>query len=115
VQKLARGTYSNVIEKLIHFYTKAGAVHTFEPSGIAIHPVTRDLYIISSVGKVLVIISPDGHLSNVIQLNPKVFKQPEGIAFNSKGDLFITNEGKQGKGNILEFNIINKKPKLPDL
>jgi uncharacterized protein YjiK len=115
VQQISRGKYSNVIEKLIRFYTKAGTVHSFEPSGISIQPFSRDLYIISSVGKVLVIVSPDGRLSNVISLDPKVFKQPEGIAFDAKGNLYISNEGKHGKGNILEFNIINKLPKLPDL
>jgi len=115
VQKTARGVYSNVVEKLVKFYTKAGAVHSFEPSGISIHPVTRDLYVLSSVGKVLVIVSPEGKLSNVIQLDPKVFRQPEGIAFDSTGNMYITNEGRQGKGNILEFNIINKIPKLTDI
>jgi hypothetical protein len=113
IQKLSRGTYSNVIEKVVRFYTKAGAVHSFEPSGIAIHPITRELYIISSVGKVLVIVSPEGILLNSIQLDPAVFKQPEGIAFDSAGNLFITNEGRSGRGNILKFNLKNKILELP--
>jgi uncharacterized protein YjiK len=112
VEKMSRGKYSNVIQKLLQFYTKGKADHFFEPSGIAIQPATRELYIISSVGKVMVILSPDGKLSNVVNLNPKVFKQPEGIAFDAKGDLYITNEGGHGKGNILEFNFINKVPSL---
>jgi len=112
IQKISRGKYSNVIEKLVRFYTKAGAVHSFEPSGISIQPSSRDLYIISSVGKVLVIVSPDGQVSNVIKLDPKVFKQPEGIAFDSYGNLYITNEGRHGKGNILKFNIKNKIPAI---
>ena len=45
-------------------------------------------------------------------LDPNVFKQPEGIAFDSTGNLFITNEGRRGKGNILEFKLINKIPGL---
>jgi uncharacterized protein YjiK len=110
VQKISRGIYSNVIEKLVSFYTKAGEVHTFEPSGIAIQPLTRELYVISSVGKVLVVISPDGRLVNAIKLDPAVFKQPEGIAFDSAGNLFITNEGRKGKGNILQFDLKNKIP-----
>jgi len=110
VEKMSRGKYSNVIQKLLHFYTKRKPEDVFEPSGIAIQPSTRELYIISSVGKLLVILSPDGMLSNVIHLNPKVFKQPEGIAFDSNGNLYITNEGRRGRGNILEFNLINKIP-----
>ena len=112
VEKMSRGKYSNVIEKVLKFYTGARDKDSFEPSGLAIQPSTRELYVISSVGKVLVILSPDGRLSNVINLNPKVFKQPEGIAFDSNGSLFITNEGRHGKGNILEFNLINKIPAI---
>ena len=103
VHKMAHGTYASVVEKLIRFYSRAGAVQVFEPSAIAIHPFTRDLYILSSVGKLLVIINPSGDITKVIKLAPAVFKQPEGIGFDPRGNLYITNEGRNGKGNILKF------------
>jgi hypothetical protein len=103
VEKLARGTYKNVIEKFVRFYARSGLVGVFEPSGIAIHPFTRDIYLISSVGKVLVIVTPEGKLAKVVRLSPTIFKQPEGIAFDQSGNLFISNEGRDGHGNILKF------------
>jgi DNA-binding beta-propeller fold protein YncE len=70
---------------------------------LAIHPFTRDIYVIASVGKLLVVLNPEGKIKHVIKLPVSVFKQPEGIAFDSAGNLFITNEGRNGKGNILKF------------
>ncbi len=72
------------------------------PSGIAVHPQTNDLYILSSKSKLLVIYS-DGVLKEAIELTNKLFRQPEAIAFTPNGDLYIGNEGKGGKGNILKF------------
>ena len=42
-------------------------------------------------------------LKAFFQLQPSVFNQPEGLAFNSKGDLYISNEGGEGAANILIF------------
>jgi len=106
VQKTARGVHTNAIRKLIRFYTDNRESHDFEPSGLSIQPLTGDLYIISSVGKLLVIVSPEGKLLNVIKLPPSIFKQPEGIAFDSIGNMYISNEGRNGKGNILRFNYV---------
>jgi uncharacterized protein YjiK len=105
VRKISGTKYSGFIEKIIHFYTHSGVVHVFEPSGISIQPETRDLYVISSVGKVLVVINPSGKISRVLKLPPAVFKQPEGIAFDTAGNLYISNEGRNGNGNILKFNL----------
>ena len=78
------------------------------PSGIAIHPITDEIYIISSVGKLLIRLDRDGLILGVQALDPNLFRQPEGICFSPEGELFISNEGKGGKGYILKF-----KPK-PD-
>jgi uncharacterized protein YjiK len=75
----------------------------FRPSGIAIHPITDEIYIISSVGKLLVVIDREGFILGVQALNPALFRQPEGICFSPEGDLYISNEGKGGKGYILKF------------
>lgn len=78
---------------------------SFKPSGIAIHPIDGEIYIISSVGKLLIILNRSGKVQNVIELDPKLYRQPEGICFSPTGDMFISNEGQGGKGYILKFDI----------
>lgn len=79
----------------------------FQPSGIAIHPVMNDIYIISHIGKLLLVLDRKGKIRSVNQLNAKIFRQPEGICFSPEGDLFISNEGDGGRGNILKFKYIH--------
>jgi uncharacterized protein YjiK len=79
----------------------------FKPSGIARHPFTNHLYVISSTGKILIVLDQSGNLDNAVPLNPKLFRQPEGIAFDDQANLFIASEGKESKGYILKFNRAN--------
>ena len=75
----------------------------FKPSGIAIHPITKHLYIIASVGKLLLVCDEKGIPVDIHQLDPEIFNQPEGITFNEKGDLYISNEANTKEANILIF------------
>jgi uncharacterized protein YjiK len=75
----------------------------FAPSGIAVHPLTGELYIISSQGKKLLILSPKGEKNTLLELDEKTFVQPEGICFSPNGDLYISSEGDSGNGYILKF------------
>lgn len=75
----------------------------FKPSGIAVHPKTGQTFIITSSGKKLLILSEKGQKDALISLNPKIYRQPEGICFSPDGDLFISSEGKDGDGYILRF------------
>jgi len=77
--------------------------NNFSPSGIAIHPITKNIFIISSVGKMMAEYSIQGKLLNVFDLNYPNFQQPEGISFDQNGDLYISNEAKKNKANILKF------------
>jgi len=76
---------------------------SFQPSGIAIHPQSGEVFVISSVGKLLVILDQAGRIQDVIALNPVLFRQPEGICFSPEGDLYISNEGNGGRGYVLKF------------
>lgn len=77
----------------------------FYPSGIAIHPFdTEDIYIISSIGKLLIILNRQGLIMDIIELDQAIFNQPEGICFSDNGDLFISNESGGGNANILKFS-----------
>jgi uncharacterized protein YjiK len=75
----------------------------FRPSGIAVHPKTGQTFIIASDGKKLLVLSEKGQKEALISLNPKIYRQPEGICFSPDGDLFISSEGKDGDGYILRF------------
>jgi hypothetical protein len=75
----------------------------FHPSALAKNPVTHDWYIISSVNKLLLVLDEYRNVKEVYPIDPALFKQPEGIAFNQNGDLYISNEGGEGSANILLF------------
>ena len=91
------------LDKLAEMF-KPNSVLSFAPSAIAIHPISREIYILSSVGKVLMIINANGQLLHIEKLRKEVHAQPEGICFDQDGTLYIANEGKGGKGEILRFN-----------
>lgn len=85
---------------------KKGAFH---PSALAINPLTKEWYIVSSVNKALVVTDASFKIKAVYHLSSNEFNQPEGIAFDSAGNLYISNEGSETtNGNILRFNY--KKP-----
>jgi len=76
---------------------------SFQPSDIAVHPYTGNYYVIGAVGDLLMVYSPNGKLLAVTELVDGVFKQAEGICFNHDADMYISNEGGDGKANILKF------------
>lgn len=77
----------------------------FKPSAAGISPVNGKLYIVASVGKLLVIAERlTGKPEQVIRLDPNLFNQPEGMTFAPNGDLYISNEGGDGIATILKFN-----------
>jgi uncharacterized protein YjiK len=76
---------------------------SFAPSGIAIQPGTGNIFILGSVGKLLLVLTAKGEMLAVIKLSPKTFRQPEGICFSPDGTLYISNEGAGREGTILKF------------
>ncbi|MEM6771655.1 MAG: SdiA-regulated domain-containing protein, partial [Bacteroidota bacterium] len=81
--------------------------HLLKPSGVAIDPLTGDVYVIASVGGILVVLSQDGELKHIEILREKVFTQPEGICFDDSGNLYLSSEGRGGKG------IVARLPRRP--
>lgn len=78
--------------------------HAFSPSGIAIHPVTGDVYVISTALKRMVILDYNtGKIKAAARLDKQLLPQPEGIAFDPDGTLHLCSEGKSGDALLMEF------------
>jgi len=86
----------------------------YSPSGIDIDPITGDIYIVSNRGKLLTVFDKEKNLKGVYFLSEKIFGQPEGLTFDENGNLYISNEARSTKANILQFERLDKivKPKL---
>lgn len=76
---------------------------SFKPSAIAIHPVSKNLFLLSSADHLLFIFDELNKPVDIIPLNQEIFYQPEGISFYENGDMLISNEGKTGKPTLLFF------------
>ncbi|MBX2817692.1 MAG: SdiA-regulated domain-containing protein [Saprospiraceae bacterium] len=75
----------------------------FSPSGIAVHPVSGHIYVISSPAKAMIVYSEEGKLLDVVELSSSIHPQPEGITFNPDGILYISNEAHGGFAKIHIF------------
>jgi uncharacterized protein YjiK len=76
----------------------------FSPSAIALHPKTKDVYLISTALKRLVVLDyKSGKIKHVNRLDKKLLPQPEGLLFDEAGNMFIGSEGKKGEGLLLKF------------
>lgn len=76
----------------------------FKPSALAVHPETRELYVLSSVRKALAVLTPEGALRAVVPLPAALFRQPEGIVFDADGTLYIANEAAGARATLLRFS-----------
>lgn len=81
-------------EQLCEFFLSRDE-YDLAPSAIAIHPVTGQLFITSSVGKVLMVLNPDGRIDHLERLDKDLYPQPEGLAFDTDGTLYISTEKKK--------------------
>ncbi|MDF2447601.1 MAG: hypothetical protein K0R26_105 [Bacteroidota bacterium] len=73
-------------------------------SEIAIHPSSKQLYVLSASDHCLFIFNMNGKLEETKQLDPNMFNKPEGLSFFSNADLIISNEGQTRVPTLLRFN-----------
>ena len=76
---------------------------SFKPSAIAIHPISGNFYVLASAGQLLLVLNREGRVLAAEHLSRNPFVQPEGICFAPNGDLFVSNEGRDGLGTLLVF------------
>lgn len=75
----------------------------FKPSGLALHPLSNDLYVIASAGQLMVVIDQHASIKWIMELEKKVLRQPEGICFAPDGTMYIASEGDGEDGYVLKF------------
>jgi uncharacterized protein YjiK len=75
------------------------------PSSITVHPESGDMYLTDGRNPKLLILQSSGKIRKLFVLDKKEFAQPEGIAINDKGEMYISNEGPKAPPNILQVNI----------
>ncbi|MBA6154473.1 SdiA-regulated domain-containing protein [Gelidibacter maritimus] len=73
---------------------------TFNPSEIAVHPITKDIYVLEGKNPKLMILDQQGALKTVLKLDEINFPQPEGMTFSTDGELYISNEAAGGSATI---------------
>ena len=79
---------------------------SFQPSAIAVHPISGNIYILAAVGNLLVVYSREGKMLAMAELKLNYHPQPEGICFEPDGTMYIANEGDGGHGSIQVFKMI---------
>ena len=96
------GTFQIDVDQIKSFTGKVK--RGFRPSGLAKNPITSEWFLVSAVNKLLVVTDNNWKIKEACFLNGNTFNQPEGIAFDKKGNLYISNEGDDlSQGNILRF------------
>ncbi len=73
------------------------------PSGIGKDPISKNYYITSANPRFIIIIDPLGQLLAWKELDKKLHRQPEAIAFDDLGNMYIANEAKGKKAVIHKF------------
>ena len=83
----------------------------FYPSAVAVHPITHDVYVMSTRStKCIAQYSHDGQLKAFCYLDKDMFLQPEGMCFDAAGNFYISTEGKHGvPPYIYEFAPVKNK------
>lgn len=101
------GTHTFINEPVYKLQLKDDPVlnsgKTIKPSAIAIHPRTKEIYVVDGPSARLLVLSAAGQPKKFYNLGDD-FAQAEGITFSPSGDLFISNEGKK-KGNIIQLTL----------
>ena len=81
----------------------------FRPSAMAKNPITSDWYFVSALNKLLVVTDSSWKIRETCLLSTNMFNQPEGLAFDKEGNMYISNEGDDlSQGIILKFKRYDK-------
>ena len=93
----------NIENSLVKTWSINSRIKMFAPSGLAIDPITKHLYILANRGGILAVADEYKKILGVYFLDKNLYGQPEGIVFDDKGNLYISNERNSKKANIVSL------------
>lgn len=100
---LAKDEDESILKQFAKFISGDNIYNFVRPSGITFIPENDHLLILSHHNRFLMEISSDGNIHEIMSLSYEDFHQPEGIALDNKGFLYISNESRGHLPNILKF------------
>lgn len=102
---LVRSDREHAVDEAVRAFVRPLAdINAFKPSALAVHPRTGEIYVLSSVRKVLAVLDRGGAITAVWPLPDDDLPQPEGLAFLPDGTLFIASEAAGGSAVLLRFD-----------
>lgn len=98
-----------LIDKIYKLFGDLLLPGELKPSAVAIHPLTEEVYVLSSAGPMIVVMNANGELLNVWALSGEHLPQAEGLSFLENGDLFISTEGNGRPGRLFRYNLVSSR------
>jgi len=86
--------------------TRVTGEKQFNPSAIDRHPISGHFFILASNGRAIVEVDGNGKVIGISRLRKSANAQPEGLAIDAEGTVFIANEG---HGRAPRLNIYRAK------
>jgi len=87
----------------LDFLADADLPAELSPSGLALHPVTRTIFLIAAREHLIVELDRAGTVLGLARLGRKAHPQAEGIAFAKDGTMYIADEGGSGRATLTVY------------
>lgn len=100
---LAKDEEESILKEFTKFISGDDIYNFIRPSGITFDQKSGHMLILSHHNRFLLEVDKEGTLYNISSLTSEKFYQPEGITLDADGNLFISNEARGHRPNILKF------------
>lgn len=93
-------------KKICKIFNSEEETFKLNTAALAVHSLSGNFYLTSSKGQLLGAISPTGQVLFLTKLPKDLHPQPEGLAFDAAGNLFIANESRDEQPAMLYYYVM---------
>lgn len=104
---LKRCTPSEGFHKICRIFDSEEESFKLNTAALAVHPITGNYYLTSSKGQLLGVMTPNGQVLFLTKLPKDLHPQPEGLAFDNAGNLFVANESRDEQPAMLYYYVLS--------